>query len=69
VVPDLGFAARDFPARRYTPPNVLALNFVIVGLLGEGVTPRPRGDPRAKRLGEYLRAKAAPVPVAHLDAG
>jgi hypothetical protein len=69
VVRHLIAEARDSPARRYTPPNVLALNFVIMGLPGEGVTSSARSDPKAESLGEYLRAKAVPVPVALLEAG
>jgi hypothetical protein len=48
---------------RYELHNLLALNFVIVGLLGEGVAASVRVDAQAKGLGEYLRAKVVPVPV------
>jgi len=52
---------------RYELPNLLALNFVVRGLLGEGVAASLRIDPQAKSLGEYLRAKVVPIPAALLD--
>ena len=59
--------ARDLAVERYEFPNLLALNFVIAGLLGEGVASSVRSDPQAKTLGEYLRAKLAPIPVELLE--
>jgi len=56
--------AADLEVRRYELPNLLALNFVVVGLLGEGVSSSTRFDPQAKGLGEYLRAKIVDLPVA-----
>jgi hypothetical protein len=47
---------------RYDLPNLRALNFVIVGLLGRGVAASTRTDPQAKGLGEYFRAKYVDVP-------
>ncbi|MEM8496605.1 MAG: acyclic terpene utilization AtuA family protein [Pseudomonadota bacterium] len=47
---------------RYELPNIQALNFFIVGILGEGVSSSVRTDPQAKTLGEYLRAKIVAVP-------
>jgi hypothetical protein len=55
--------------RRYELPNLLALNFVVVGLLGEGVASSTRPDPQAKSLGEWLRAREADVPEALLGDG
>lgn len=52
---------------RYPLPNIRAINFVIVGLLGEGVASSVRLDPQAKGLGEYLRAKVVDVPEPLLD--
>ena len=49
--------AADLEIRRYELPNLLALNFVIVGYLGEGVASSTAFDPQAKGLGEYLRAR------------
>lgn len=53
--------------RRYELANIRALNFVVVGLLGEGVASSTRLDPQAKSLGEYLRAKLVEVPSALID--
>jgi hypothetical protein len=47
---------------RFPLPNLLSLNFVLHGLLGEGVAASTRSDPQAKSLGEYLRAKVVDVP-------
>lgn len=58
--------ARDLPVERYELPNLRALNFVVKGLLGDGVAASLRTDPQAKALGEYLRAKIVPVPIALL---
>ncbi len=49
---------------RHEFPNLWALNFVVVGLLGEGVASSTRLDPQAKTLGEYLRAKHVEMPDA-----
>jgi len=51
---------------RYRLPNLLALNFVVVGLLGRGVAASTRLDAQAKALGEELRAAAADIPEALL---
>ena len=53
---------------RFELPNLRALNFVIHGLLGLGVSAGTRTDPQAKGLGEYLRAKHADVPTTVLGA-
>ena len=55
--------------RRFELPNLNALNFVIVGLLGEGVASSTRPDPQAKGLGEYLRSRYADIPAALLERG
>ncbi|MGH9060051.1 MAG: AtuA-related protein, partial [Acidimicrobiales bacterium] len=52
---------------RHDLPNLRALNFVVEGLLGEGVAASSRTDPQAKSLGEYLRAKVVDVPVGLLN--
>ena len=54
----------DFEIERYELPNLLALNFYIKGLLGDGVAASLRSDPQAKTLGEYLRARIIDVPRA-----
>jgi hypothetical protein len=51
---------------RFELPNLLALNFVVKGLLGDGVAASLRSDPQAKSLGEYLRAKVVPIPASLL---
>ena len=56
--------AADLEVRRYGLPNLRALNFVVVGLLGEGVASSTRPDPQAKGLGEYLRSRLVDLPVA-----
>lgn len=47
---------------RYELPNLLALNFVIHGLLQEGVAASTRQDGQAKSLGEWLRARICDLP-------
>jgi hypothetical protein len=53
-----------FPIERHELANLRALNFVIRGLLGEGVAASARIDPQAKTLGEYVRAKLIDAPRA-----
>jgi hypothetical protein len=53
----------DLPVHRWELPNLSALNFVITGLLGEGVAASTRPDPQAKGLGEYLRSRTAAIPA------
>jgi hypothetical protein len=57
----------DLVVDRYELPNLLALNFVIVGLLGAGVAASVRPDPQAKGLAEELRAQHVAMPVRFLD--
>jgi hypothetical protein len=59
--------ARLLRVDRYELPNLRALNFVIVGILGEGVASSVRFDPQAKGLGEYLRSRLADIPVALIE--
>ena len=54
--------AAELEIRRFELPNLSALNFVIVGLLGAGVAASTRPDPQAKGLGEYLRSRLVDVP-------
>jgi hypothetical protein len=62
LVPEAAPLAVD----RYELANLWALNFVVHGLLGEGVASSTRPDPQAKSLGEYLRSRLVDVPVALL---
>jgi hypothetical protein len=48
---------------RHRLPNLLALNFVVAGLLGRGVAASTRMDAQAKALGEELRAAPADIPA------
>jgi Acyclic terpene utilisation family protein AtuA len=54
--------AIGLPVHRYLLPNLRAVNFVIEGLLGQGVAAAARFDPQAKALGEWLRARWVEVP-------
>ncbi|MEV5154865.1 acyclic terpene utilization AtuA family protein [Streptomyces werraensis] len=54
--------ARDLPVTRHALPNLCALNFVVEGILGEGVAAQARFDPQAKALGEWLRSRHADIP-------
>jgi Acyclic terpene utilisation family protein AtuA len=60
--------ASDLEVRRYELPNLHALNFVVVGLLGLGVAASARPDPQAKGLGEYLRSRHVDLPCGLLPA-
>jgi hypothetical protein len=59
--------AANLEIRRYDLPNLYAINFIVVGLLGAGVASSTRPDPQAKGLGEYLRSRHANVPLTLLD--
>ena len=50
--------------RRYELPNLLALNFVVHGILAPGVSGTARPDPQAKGLGECLRSRVVTAPSA-----
>ncbi|OQZ91581.1 exopolyphosphatase [Mycobacterium alsense] len=54
--------AADFPVTRHVLPNLRALNFVIDGILGQGVAYQARFDPQAKGLGEWLRGRHVDIP-------
>src|SRR6185369_12905647 len=47
---------------RYELPNLRAVNFVLPGLLGQGVAASTRFDPQAKALGEWLRSRYVNFP-------
>ena len=53
----------DLAIERYEFSNVRSLNFVIVGLLDEGVAASTRQDAQAKALGEWLRARLVDIPT------
>ncbi|MEV5773550.1 acyclic terpene utilization AtuA family protein [Streptomyces antimycoticus] len=47
---------------RHPLPRLRALNFVVEGLLGEGVAAQARFDPQAKAVGEWLRSRHLDIP-------
>ncbi len=55
--------AAELEVRRYELPNLRALNFVVIGLLGTGVASSTRPDPQAKGLGEFLRSRHVDIPT------
>ncbi|MEV4128399.1 acyclic terpene utilization AtuA family protein [Nocardia sp. NPDC049707] len=48
---------------RHVLPNLRAVNFIIEGLLGQGVAYQARFDPQAKGLGEWLRSRHVDIPL------
>ena len=48
---------------RYRYPKIRSLNFLIRGLLQEGVAASTRQDPQAKALGEWLRSRQIEIPI------
>ncbi|MFJ3232335.1 acyclic terpene utilization AtuA family protein [Streptomyces sp. NPDC086787] len=56
----------ELPVTRHLLPGIRALNFVVEGILGEGVAARHRFDPQAKALGEWLRSRHLDIPEALL---
>lgn len=59
--------ARDMPVTRHLFPHLRAVNFVIDGILGQGVAYQARFDPQAKGLGEWLRSRHIDIPEAVLQ--
>ncbi|WSX42881.1 DUF1446 domain-containing protein [Streptomyces sp. NBC_00963] len=54
---------RDLVVSRHVLPNLRALNFLVEGLLGEGVAAQERFDPQGKGVGEWLRSRLVDVPA------
>ena len=52
----------DLTVTRHVLPNLRAVNFVIEGILGQGVAYQARFDPQAKGLGEWLRSRTIDMP-------
>jgi hypothetical protein len=52
----------DLAVSRHVLPNLRAVNFVIEGILGQGVAYQARFDPQAKGLGEWLRSRYVDIP-------
>jgi hypothetical protein len=63
LLPEAGSLA----VSRYELPNLRALNFVVHGLLGDGVAASTRADPQAKSLGEFLRGCSVEIPLTLLS--
>ena len=62
LLKDLLPETADLPVTRHVLPNLRALNFVIDGILGQGVAYQARFDPQAKGLGEWLRSRHLDIP-------
>ncbi|WP_084316858.1 acyclic terpene utilization AtuA family protein [Actinospica robiniae] len=52
---------------RHLLPNLRAVNFVVHGLLGQGVGAQARFDPQAKAVGEWLRSRYLDIPELLLE--
>jgi hypothetical protein len=63
VIPE----AASLEIDRHELANLLAVNFVIHGLLGRGVAATSRIDAQAKGLGEYFRSRHADIPTVLLE--
>ena len=57
----------ELPIDRHLFPAIRSMNFLIHGLLQEGVAASTRQDGQAKSLGEWLRARHVDIPVVLLD--
>ncbi|MFD0905440.1 acyclic terpene utilization AtuA family protein [Actinomadura sediminis] len=57
---------RAHTVTRHVLPNLRAVNFVVEGLLQEGVSASTRFDPQGKALGEWLRSRLVDIPEAVL---
>jgi hypothetical protein len=62
LLKDLLPETADLPVTRHVLPNLRAVNFVIDGILGQGVAYQARFDPQAKGLGEWLRSRHVDIP-------
>jgi len=55
--------AAELEIERFALPNLWSLNFLIHGILQQGVASSTRQDGQAKGLGEWLRARHVDIPV------
>lgn len=62
LLPETG----DLQVDRHRFPNLLSLNFVVHGLLEEGVAASSRRDSQAKSLGEWIRSRHVAIPTSLL---
>ncbi|TSD48473.1 DUF1446 domain-containing protein [Rhodococcus sp. KBS0724] len=60
--------AAELTVTRYQLPHLRAVNFVIEGILGQGVASQARFDPQAKGIGEWLRSRHIDIPISLLPA-
>lgn len=60
--------AAELQIERYSFPNIWSINFLIHGILQEGVAASTRQDGQAKSLGEWVRARHVDIPVSLLGA-
>ncbi|MFE4499009.1 acyclic terpene utilization AtuA family protein [Rhodococcus sp. NPDC056743] len=60
--------AAELTVARYQLPHLRAVNFVIEGILGQGVASQARFDPQAKGIGEWLRSRHIDIPISLLPA-
>ncbi len=58
--------AAELEIERFEMPNIWSVNFVIHGILQEGVAASTRQDGQAKSLGEWFRARHTDIPVSLL---
>ncbi|MFD9816471.1 acyclic terpene utilization AtuA family protein [Streptomyces sp. NPDC059080] len=58
LLPETGELTID----RHLLPGLRSLNFVVEGLLGDGVAAQARFDPQAKAVGEWLRSRHLEIP-------
>jgi ribosomal protein L15 len=58
LLPEVG----QFRVDRYRFPALRSLNFVVHGILEEGVAAATRQDGQAKSLGEWLRSRIVDIP-------
>ncbi|MDG2304055.1 MAG: DUF1446 domain-containing protein [Candidatus Binatia bacterium] len=59
--------AAELTVDRHPLPAIRSINFLLHGLLQEGVAASTRQDPQAKSLGEWLRARVVDLPEALLS--
>jgi hypothetical protein len=57
----------DLEIERFRFPKIWSLNFVIHGLLQEGVAASTRQDAQAKAVGEWLRSRVVDIPADLID--
>lgn len=59
--------AAPLEIQRFSLPNIWSVNFLVHGILQQGVASSTRQDGQAKALGEWLRARKVDVPATLLD--